>query len=78
LNIGSKPTFYRDQGRGKEPTIEAHIFNFRETIYGKDLEIYFIKKIRNERPFRNVHHLAARIAMDIVKAKRILKHTAFR
>jgi len=73
LNIGTRPTF-ADCSRGApEPTIEAHIFNFNRPIYGKDLEISFVRKIRNERRFSTPARLSERIKKDEKRARRILR-----
>lgn len=63
LNIGFQPTFNKKKS-AKDPTIEVHIFNFRGQIYGKDLEIIFLKRIRSERGFKNQEQLLARIRKD--------------
>jgi len=71
LNIGFRPTF-KDTHR--ERTVEAHIFNFRKDIYGKDLEVVFIKKLRDERHFTHRDHLREQIYSDVVAAYRVLRH----
>ncbi|MFA5155863.1 MAG: riboflavin biosynthesis protein RibF [Candidatus Omnitrophota bacterium] len=68
-NIGRKPTV--TAGR-KDKHVEVYIFNFNRNIYGKDLEIRFIKKIREEVEFPTLKHLACQIAKDVKKAKIIL------
>lgn len=65
LNIGTRPTFTKD----KDPAIEIHIFNFRENIYGKDLEIIFKRKLRNEKKFSSPEALKRQIKSDILTAK---------
>ncbi len=65
--IGSKPTFRP----GIEKHIEVYIFNFHQDIYGKYLEIQFIKKIRNERKFGSPQSLAKQVKKDIICTKRI-------
>jgi len=72
LNIGTRPTF-RAEGEEPEPSIEAHIFNFRKNIYGEDLEIGFVKKIRNERKFRQVEQLKRQLKKDMLRAKKVLR-----
>jgi riboflavin kinase/FMN adenylyltransferase len=62
LNIGCRPTFYAP--RDAEPSIEVHIFGFRKKIYGKDLEVFFIKKIRDERRFSSAAELVRQIRKD--------------
>ena len=65
--IGAKPTFKK----GIEKHIEVYIFNFQQNIYGKYLEIQFIKKIRNERKFSSPQSLARQVKKDIICTKRI-------
>ena len=69
-NIGTRPTFVS----GKDPTIEVHIFGFNRHIYGRDMEVIFVKKIREEKRFKNMHLLRAQIRRDEAYARRIL-HT---
>jgi riboflavin kinase/FMN adenylyltransferase len=73
LNIGVKPTFY-DHGRDKEPLIEAHIFGFRKRIYGRNLEITFVRRLRAERKFKTIDSLISQIKRDEREARRILLH----
>jgi riboflavin kinase/FMN adenylyltransferase len=72
MNIGVRPTFY-DHGHDKEPTIEVHIFNFHKKIYGKDLEIRFVRKIRDERRFKATDRLIEQIEKDERSAKALLR-----
>jgi len=65
--IGSKPTF----NPGIEKYIEVHMFNFNQDIYGKHLEIQFIKKIRNDRKFSSPQALAKQVKKDIDSGKHI-------
>ncbi len=73
LNIGTRPTFADCSRGGREPTIEVHIFNFDKPIYGRDLEIIFVRKIRNERRFSSPERLSAQIKKDEKRARRILR-----
>ena len=72
LNIGFRPTFKETKGE-KEPTVEVHIFGFNKSIYGKDIEVIFLKRIRSEHQFKNRKHLLSRIEKDIDIAKRYFK-----
>lgn len=67
LNIGTRPTF-----AGATFQIEAHFFDFDETIYGKSVEIFFVDKIRSERKFPGVDALVQQIQRDIAAATEIL------
>ena len=66
--IGRKPTL----NMGKERHIEVHIFGFKKNIYGKDLEIQFLKKIRNDKKFSSLQALACQIHKDIQKSTQYL------
>jgi len=52
--------------------VEVYIFDFNKNIYGKDLMIQFITKIRNEKKFSSLNDLSAQIQKDVLKAKKIL------
>ncbi len=67
VNIGFNPTF-----EGNKRVIEAHIFNFSQDLYSKDITLHFIKRIRGEKKFKDVETLTDRIAKDIAFAKKIL------
>ena len=45
--------------------IEVHILNFDKNIYGKDIEVIFKQKIRNEKKFKTLEALQRQIALDI-------------
>jgi len=66
-NIGTRPTFETD-GR----TVEVHLFDFEEDIYGESLELLFHRRLREEIKFEHTEALHTQIEMDIAEAKRIL------
>ena len=70
-NIGTRPTFDNPEDN---QTIEAHLFNFKKNIYGQDLEIQFIRKIRDEKKFPGHSSLVVQIKKDHHKALRILRN----
>lgn len=72
LNIGTRPTFYGP--RDRETSIEVHIFGFRGSIYGRDIEVFFEKKIRDEVRFDSAEDLIAQIRRDEAKARAVLKN----
>lgn len=63
-NIGLCPTV-RENG---EITVETHIFDFDENVYGKSVKIEFEKFIRKEKKFSNIDELKNQIALDILSA----------
>ncbi len=70
-NIGNNPTF-----GNIESSIEVFLFDFKGNLYGSDLRIYFIARIRDEERFSNVEGLKLAIAADVSRCKEILKSTA--
>ena len=59
-NIGLRPTV----GAGNARTIETNIFGFDEDIYGLDIEITFISRIREERKFDSLEGLKHQLEAD--------------
>ncbi|MBA4422640.1 MAG: riboflavin biosynthesis protein RibF [Syntrophus sp. (in: bacteria)] len=68
LNIGFNPTF-ADQ----KLSIEAHIFDFNENIYGKILDVLFVERLRGEIRFAGPGELIAQIGRDIARVREILQ-----
>ncbi len=66
-NIGIKPTF----NDGKR-TVEVNIFDFSESLYGQDLKLFFVERLRDESFFKKPEDLSEQISKDILKAKGIL------
>ena len=59
-NIGVRPTV----GSGNQRTIEVNIFDFDEDIYGLDLKVTFLRKIRDERKFGSLSDLRLQLVKD--------------
>ena len=59
-NIGVRPTV----GSGNQRTIEVNIFDFDEDIYGLDLKVTFLRKIRDERRFGSLSDLRLQLVKD--------------
>jgi riboflavin kinase/FMN adenylyltransferase len=59
LNIGIKPSF-----ENLGPTIEVHIFDFQEDIYGEAIKISFVKRIRDEQKFASIEDLKQQLVQD--------------
>jgi riboflavin kinase/FMN adenylyltransferase len=59
MNIGTRPTF-----GGTEQSLEVHIFNFDENIYGKKLFVSFLHRIREEHKFETVDDLKEQLRQD--------------
>jgi riboflavin kinase/FMN adenylyltransferase len=67
MNIGAKPTFGKS-----ERSVEVHLLDFEQTIYGKTLKIRCIKRLRDERAFADAEFLRAQIEKDVRTAKEVL------
>ena len=67
LSIGMNPTV-----NGKQRMIEVHIFDFDKDIYGKEIRVNFIKKIRNEEKFNSLEDLKIRMQLDEKETLKIL------
>lgn len=61
LNLGTRPTF---SPRRKRVVAEVHLLDFRGNLYGKKLEVIFLRKIRNERVFPTPGTLGLQIRKD--------------
>lgn len=61
VNVGDNPTV-SDAGR---ITIEAHLLNFDGDLYGKEIRIEFLRRIRGERKFPDLQSLQAQIREDL-------------
>ncbi len=66
-NIGYSPTF--DDGVF---SIEVHILDFNENIYGQKIRVNFVQRIRDEIKFSEITELSDAIRKDIEKARKIL------
>lgn len=70
LNIGVRPTIENNDG---SLTIEVNLFEFDQDIYGDDLELVFVQRIRNEKKFDSKEQLIAEMAKDESKVKAVLR-----
>ena len=64
-NIGTRPTV--DQ-TGKT-TIETHVFDFDRDLYGTNIRVAFIQRLRDERAFESIDALKSQIAADCGRAR---------
>jgi len=59
MNIGIRPTIH-----GTHRTIEVNIFDFDADIYGQEITVFFVEKIRNEHKFNGIEALKAQLHTD--------------
>jgi len=69
VNIGSKPTFHKEY----PVSIEAHLMNFAEDIYGAQIGLSFFEKLRDEQRFPSMEDLVSQIARDRDRAEEICR-----
>jgi riboflavin kinase/FMN adenylyltransferase len=69
--IGSRPTIL---AKNKSIHVEVHIFNFHKNIYGKTLEIQFVKMIRADQKFSCIRDLTLQIQKDVISCHKILRY----
>lgn len=69
LSIGHNPTVTQE----KSIKIEVHIFEFHKEIYGEEIELVFIDKMRNEEKFSSVEELKMQLKKDEVAAREVLR-----
>ena len=69
-NIGRRPSFKK---KNNNINVEVHIFDFRKTLYGKEITVEFVKKIRNEKVFDLSEQLIAQLKRDEIRSRAILK-----
>lgn len=68
--LGTRPTF--DDGM---PVLEVFLFDFDGDIYGHDIEVSFIDKVRDDRRFASAEELVNQMNADCAKAREILAAT---
>ena len=68
LNIGYRPTF-----GGDRLTIEVFLLDFDGDLYGAQLEVEFVLRIRDEEKYDSATDLADAIARDVARTRRILE-----
>ncbi|WP_319542530.1 bifunctional riboflavin kinase/FAD synthetase [uncultured Pseudodesulfovibrio sp.] len=66
-NIGKNPTFGNDV-----LSVEAHILDFSGDIYGADIRVHFVQRIRDEKKFNGIEELKDRIAKDVELGRQLL------
>jgi len=65
VNIGRRPTF----GEGGSITTEVHVLDYQGDLYGKQLQLEFLRYLRPEKKFENVDALKAQIAGDVDESR---------
>jgi riboflavin kinase/FMN adenylyltransferase len=69
-SLGTRPTV-----NGREPLLEAHLFDFDGDLYGKCLRVEFVRKLRDEEKFDGLDALVAQMHRDAEHARAVLART---
>lgn len=68
MNIGHRPTF-----DGQHTTLEVHVLHLNENLYGHQLTVHFIERLRDEQRFDSEEALIAQLQKDLIQTEKILK-----
>ena len=66
-SFGTRPTV-----DGKEPLLEAHLFDFDGDLYGRHIEVEFVARLRDEEKFPDLPTLVVQMDRDAEQARRLL------
>jgi riboflavin kinase / FMN adenylyltransferase len=66
-SLGTRPTV-----NGTEPLLEAHVFDFSGELYGRQLEIEFVAKLRDEVKFDSLEAMTVQMQIDAARARDLL------
>lgn len=66
-SLGTRPTV-----NGREPLLEAHLFDFDGDLYGKRIRVEFVRKLRDEIKFDGLDALVAQMDLDAAQARAVL------
>jgi riboflavin kinase/FMN adenylyltransferase len=66
-SLGTRPTV-----GGVVPLLEAHVFDFDGNLYGREIEVEFVSKLREELCFANLDELVVQMNLDAAQARAIL------
>lgn len=67
-SFGTRPTV-----DGREPLLEAHLFDFDGDLYGKRIEVEFVARLRDEEKFPDLPSLVAQMHVDAAQAREALR-----
>ncbi len=68
LNIGTNPTF-----NGQKRTVECFLCDYSGDLYGKEVQLDIIARLREEKKFASAEELKEQIALDVAQGKKLLE-----
>lgn len=69
VNVGIRPQFHPNASK---PLVEAHLLDLDEQIYGQDLRLDFVHRLRDEMRFPSVPELVEQIQRDVQQTRQLL------
>lgn len=63
-NVGTRPTL-----KGKRPLLEVHLFDLKQNLYGRHIDVQLLYKLRDEMKFNSLDELKAQIELDAKAAR---------
>jgi len=67
MNIGSNPTF-----KDRRVSYEVHVLEFDQDLYGQNIKVYLVERLRSEMAFAGVDELKGQIRRDVDRSRQIL------
>ena len=67
-SIGVRPTFGL-----RERVIEVHVMDFNQDIYGAEIGVEFVDKLRDQETFTSVEALVEQVGQDVANARKTLE-----
>jgi riboflavin kinase/FMN adenylyltransferase len=69
VNVGKRPTFEQEG----QSIVEAHVLDFTGDLYGKNVRLEFVERLRPEQRFDSVSALTAQMEADVADARLVLQ-----
>jgi riboflavin kinase/FMN adenylyltransferase len=66
-SVGTRPTV-----AGVEPLLEVHVFDYDGDLYGRQIVVDFVARLRDETRFDDLEALRLQMELDAVEARRVL------
>jgi riboflavin kinase/FMN adenylyltransferase len=70
-SLGTRPTV-----NGVEPLLEVHVFDYAGDLYGRELEVEFVAKLRDEVKFDSLDAMTVQMQIDAARAREILSQVS--
>jgi riboflavin kinase/FMN adenylyltransferase len=67
VSLGTRPTI-----NGTDPLLEVHVFDFDGDLYGKYLDVDFVRRLRDEKRFESLDALVEQMHRDAAQARAVL------